>query len=87
MSRKRKPPPEPENPFVALHAARLVSTKGRLPKTDGLPALRSSKPSPASTPSAHRVDAMAARAAYRKHEAFNAKKEGQRRARKDANHE
>ena len=84
MAYRRKPAPEPENVFIALHAARMVGTgRARPIDPDRLPMIRSSKPSPASAPSAGRAASMEIRASIRKHEAFIAKKELQRQRKRE----
>lgn len=81
MAYRRKVPPV-ENPFVRLHVERMIALRG-VPKVDvkNLPQIGLSKPSPASTPSGSRIDAMAARAQCRKQQEFVAKKQRQRQER------
>ena len=87
MTRRRKPLPPDPNVFVQKYYEQQVEQmldRENLPVVDpDLFKLHSSKPSPArSAPSADRVQSMETRASIRKHEAFKAKKEAQRRARK-----
>jgi len=92
MARKRKPLPPHDNVFIRKHEEQLVKdffARENLPMIDldRLPKLHSSKPSPASTPSAARLDSMASRAQYRKTQSFIARKEQQRRDKRKAQDE
>ncbi len=79
MPKRRKPIPPDSNVFVRRYYERQVEemlARENLPviDLDRLPKLHSSKPSPASTPSAGRVKSMEVRARQRKTQAFVDKK-------------